>query len=59
MLRMASFEQARLNFDDGYVDEIPDHLKIIDDVRESNLLLDLLIFRSIHGQSNLFEDFLS
>jgi len=56
---MASFEQARLNFDDGYVDEIPDHLKIIDDVRESNLLLDLLIFRSIHGQSNLFEDFLS
>jgi hypothetical protein len=53
---MTSFEQARLNFEDYYDDEKSDHRKIIDDPKESNVLLGLLIFRSIDGQSTLFED---
>ncbi len=60
MLRMASFEQARLNFDDGYVDKIPDNHQIINNARESDeSLLGLLISRSIYEELNLFEDFLS
>ena len=57
---MASFEQARLNFDDGYVDKIPDNHQIINNARESDeSLLGLLISRSIYEELNLFEDFLS